>query len=233
MRDPLTISLDKSHIEIGQTLRGRLHISEDLSQCARISLALTSSLSDAAHPTTHSSIALTNGLLEDQDPAPGSLLEFEMDIPLNTPLSFGRQKLFLQADWLEDPKPPAIHKVNIMPDQLSASLFNSLARLGFQHASSSGRLFQAAHGPLSGRLVQIFYLRPLEGVFAPSLDSLEIVFERNTPLGDILFASANRPPFWFAGPGPHLNHYSQATLTNNDLVSEASLSSLISEAQLV
>lgn len=232
MRDPITIQLDQNSIEVGQTLRGQILVAPELANCSRVSLSLTTTLAHPNPAISHTPLVMSSGILEDQDVRPGSLLNFELDIPLQAPLSFGRQRLVLQADWLEDAREPVLHKITIKPDYLWKSLLDSLEVLELGHTSSSGLLFQPSSGPVAGRLLQLFQLRPLGGPFASSLDSLEVVFDRGTPLGDVIYAAANKPASWFAGPGPHLNHYAQVTFLPPENISFVSLNTLISEALL-
>jgi sporulation-control protein len=104
-------------------------------------------------------------------------IPFSFQLPLDTPLSIGRSKIWVTTglDIKNAVDPGDKDYIQVVPDQLMNAVFNAVDSLGFRLREADCE--QAPHR-LRGRLpfVQEFEYVPTSGPFRGKLDELELVF---------------------------------------------------------
>jgi sporulation-control protein len=104
-------------------------------------------------------------------------IPFSFQLPLDTPLSIGRSKIWVTTglDIKGGVDPSDKDYLKIVPNQLMSAVFNAIDNLGFRIREAD---CEEAPRRLRGRLpfVQEFEFVPTSGLFRGKLDELEVVF---------------------------------------------------------
>jgi sporulation-control protein len=104
-------------------------------------------------------------------------IPFSFQLPLDTPLSIGRSKIWVTTglDIKGGVDPSDKDYLKIVPNQLMSAVFNAIDNLGFRIREAD---CEEAPRRLRGRLpfVQEFEFVPIAGLFRGRLDELEVVF---------------------------------------------------------
>lgn len=91
--------------------------------------------------------------------------DFELEIPFETPLSFGKTKVQLKTgldvDWAFDPKD--LDQVEVLPDPATENILAAAEALGFEHSEESGACFEMDN-PAGIPFVQNFALLGGQGI---------------------------------------------------------------------
>ncbi|MGF6948775.1 sporulation-control protein [Neobacillus sp. B4I6] len=104
-------------------------------------------------------------------------IPFSFQLPLDTPLSIGRSKIWVTTglDIKGGVDPSDKDYLKVVPNSLMSAVFNAIDNLGFRIREAD---CEEAPRRLRGRLpfVQEFEFVPIAGLFRGRLDELEVVF---------------------------------------------------------
>ncbi|WP_047150735.1 sporulation protein [Aneurinibacillus tyrosinisolvens] len=115
------------------------------------------------------------------------VIPFEMKVPYHTPISFGRQKVYLgtglDIEMAVDPKDTDI--VTVLADRLVDQLFSEMETMGFRHSHDSGLCEYKKHIHRMVPFVQEFEFKPT-GLFGHELDEVELLLDIHPEGMDVL-----------------------------------------------
>lgn len=120
-------------------------------------------------------------------PGEKKALPFQLRVPYHSPMSFGRQNVYLSTgldiDMAVDPKDTDV--VTVLPDPLVAQLLAEVESMGFRHSHGSGTCEYKKHIHRMVPFVQEFEFKPT-GQFRSELDEIELIFDVHPEGVDVL-----------------------------------------------
>ena len=101
-------------------------------------------------------------------------IQFEMTMPLDSPLTLGRSETWLATnldiDFALDKQDKDY--IQVQPNEMQQAVFNALSQLGFSLHDAENEAVRSFHLPF----VQELEFKPMAGDFAGRLDELEVIF---------------------------------------------------------
>lgn len=119
-------------------------------------------------------------------PGEKKILPFQLQVPYHTPVSIGKQKVYLSTglDIERAIDPKDLDPVQVSPDPLMSEVIRQVESIGFQHSYDSGICKHVKHIHRAVPFVQEFEFKPT--TYRNSLDELEIIFDVHEEGVDIL-----------------------------------------------
>lgn len=140
---------------------------------------------DTLHKEVLASYRVSDTLLI--NPGEKKILPFQLQVPYHTPISIGKQKVYLSTglDIERAIDPKDLDPVQVSPDPLMSEVIRQVESLGFNHSYDSGICKHVKHIHRAVPFVQEFEFKPT-GTYLHALDELELIFDVHEEGLDVL-----------------------------------------------